>query len=153
VLVNSAPYVFRASGDAKAEAYLLGVLSSIPLDWYARKYVELHMNLHIFNGLPIPEYVPGTTFIERVVSVAGRLAAVDDRYAAWAAEVGVETNTANTEPLKSQLIDELDALVSLLYGLTEAQVEHVFATFQRGWNYAERLQRVLGHYEQWKDAA
>lgn len=51
VLVNSAPYAFRADGDARTEAYLLGLLSSIPLDWYARKYVELHMNLHIFNGL------------------------------------------------------------------------------------------------------
>jgi len=153
VLVNSAPYAFRASGDAKAEAYLLGILSSIPLDWYARKYVELHMNLHIFNGLPIPDYVPGTMRVDRVVAVAGRLAAVDDRYAAWATEVGVETNTASTEPMKSELIAELDALVSLLYGLTEVQVEHVFATFHRGWDYSARLERVLAYYEQWKDAA
>ena len=37
---------------------------------------------------------------------------------------------------------------SLLYGLTVAQVEHVFATFHRGWNYAARLERVLAYYEQ-----
>ncbi|QXE30186.1 Eco57I restriction-modification methylase domain-containing protein [Microbacterium paraoxydans] len=153
VLVNSAPYAFRANGDAKAEAYLLGVLSSVPLDWYARKYVELHMNLHIFNGLPIPEYVPETALADRVVNVAGRLAAVDARYKAWAEEVGVEVGTANAEPTKTELIAELDALVSLLYGLTSEQVEHVFATFHRGWNYAARLERVLAYYEQWKDAA
>ncbi|CAG7844900.1 hypothetical protein USB125703_01152 [Pseudoclavibacter triregionum] len=153
VLVNSAPYAFRADGDARAEAYLLGLLSSIPLDWYARKYVELHMNLHIFNGLPIHEYVPGRLLGDRVVKVAGRLAAVDERYKTWADEVGVEVATANDEPTKTELIAELDALVSLLYGLTPEQVEHVFATFHRGWDYTARLERVLAYYEQWKDAA
>ncbi|MGB4809933.1 MAG: hypothetical protein WBP39_10610, partial [Candidatus Phosphoribacter baldrii] len=49
-LTNKAPYLFRREGSASAEAYLLGVLSSIPLDWYARKYVEMGMNLHILNG-------------------------------------------------------------------------------------------------------
>jgi len=153
VLTNKAPYVFRYDGDARAEAFLLGVLASIPLDWYARKYVELGMNLHIFNGLPIPDYVPGTTLVDRVVAVAGRLAAVDGRYEAWAAEVGVEVGTANAEPAKAELVAELDALVSLLYGLTQEQVEHVFATFHRGWDYAARLERVLAYYEQWKDGA
>lgn len=153
VLVNSAPYAFRADGDAKAEAYLLGVLSSIPLDWYARKYVELHMNLHIFNGLPVPEYIAGMPLVDRLVNVAGRLGAVDERYQAWAGEVGVELGTADAEPTKAELIAELDALVSLLYGLTLEQVEHIFATFHRGWNYAARLERVRAYYEQWKDAA
>lgn len=153
VLVNSAPYAFRYDGDARIEAYLLGVLSSIPLDWYARKFVELHMNLHIFNGLPIPEYRPDTALSSRVVAVSGRLAAVDARYQDWAADVGVEVGTAKEEPVKSDLIAELDALVSLLYGLNEEQVRHIFATFHRGWDYQERLDAVLEHYANWKGAA
>lgn len=153
VLTNKAPYVFRYDGDAAAEAYLLGVLASIPLDWYARKYVELGMNFHIFNGLPIPGYVPGEPLVDRVVNVVGRLGAVDARYQGWATEVGVEVDTANSDPTKTELIAELDALVSLLYGLTQEQVEHIFATFHRGWNYAARLEHVLSYYQQWKDAA
>lgn len=85
--------------------------------------------------------------------IAGRLAAVDERYKTWAEEVGVEVATAVDEPTRTELIAELDALVSLLYGLTEEQVEHVFATFHRGWDYTARLERVLAYYEQWKDAA
>lgn len=150
VLVNSAPMVFRFDGDARSEAYLLGVLSSIPLDWYTRKYVELHMNLHIFNGLPIPVYMPGTAIIDRIVHVAGRLAAVDARYLPWASDVGVGVGTATVEPTKSRLIYELDALVSLLYGLSEDEVEHIFATFHRGWDYRPRLDAVLEHYAHWK---
>jgi hypothetical protein len=153
LLINSAPYAFRSTGDAKAEAYLLGVLSSIPLDWYARKYVELHMNLHIFNGLPIPVYRPGEELSDRVVQVSGRLAAVDDRFRGWAEEVGVNVGTAKDESVKSELIFELDALVSLLFGLTEEQVHHMFATFHRGLDYQKRLDTVLAHYTNWKKTA
>lgn len=151
LLTNAAPFVFRYDGDTRAEAYLLAVLGSIPLDWYARKYVELHMNLHIFNALPIPYRTDASLWSERVTEISGRLAAVDERYRAWAEEVGVEVGTANDEPTKSDLIAELDALVSLLYGLTEDQVEHIFKTFHRGWDYQPRLDAVLAHYAAWKD--
>lgn len=153
LLVNSAPYAFRFDGDERAEAYLLGVLCSIPLDWYSRKYVELHMNLHIFNALPIPTYDPTSPIVGRVVLVAGRLAAIDERFSDWATQVGVEVGSARNEPVKSDLVAELDALVSLLYGLSVEQVRHVFATFHRGWDYQGRLDAVLEHYGKWVETA
>lgn len=153
VLVNSAPWLFNVEGDLVAEAYLLGVLSSIPLDWYARKYVELHLNLHILNGLPVPAFDPESPVTARVVQIAGRLAAVDERYAEWATEVGVPIGSVTTMREKDDLVAELDAVVSLLYGLTEDQVEHVFATFHRGWNYQQRLEAALEHFARWKGQA
>ncbi|MGO1225302.1 MAG: Eco57I restriction-modification methylase domain-containing protein [Brachybacterium sp.] len=152
-LTNKAPYLYRRAGTALAEAYLLGVLSSIPLDWYARKYVELGMNLHILNGLPIPTFDPESSVAARAVEVAGRLAAVDDRYTEWAAEVGVPVGSVTTKSAKDDLTAELDAVVSLLYGLSEDQVEHIFGTFHRGWNYQSRLEAVLTHYARWKGQA
>lgn len=152
-LTNKAPYLYRAPGTPpEAEAFLLGVLSSIPLDWYARKYVELGMNFHILNGLPIPEFHP-TPASDRIVQISGRLAAVDDRYVGWAADVGVPVGSVKSQPEKDDLVAELDAIVSLLYGLTDDQVEHVFATFHRGWKYQLRLQAVLDHYRAWKGKA
>lgn len=153
VAVHNAPLLITRAGGAQAEAFMIGVLSSVPFDWAARRWVELHLTFELLNMLPIPEYTAGSALGDRVVQVAGRLAAVDERYRTWADEVGVEVGTANSEPERSELIAELDALVSLLYGLTPEQVEHVFATFHRGWNYAARLERVLAYYEQWKDAA
>lgn len=150
VLTNKAPYLFRVEGNSSAEAYLLGVLCSLPLDWYARKYVELGMNFHIVNGLPIPQYLAGSTVVGRVVEASARLAAVDERYADWASAVGVPVGSVKTKEQKDDLIAELDALVSLLYGLTQDQVEHIFATFHRGWNYAPRLEAVLKHHAAWK---
>lgn len=150
---EKAPVLLRRAGDTRAEAFLLGVMCSIPFDWLARRWVEVKVSYELLSTFPVPVYAPGSALGDRVVGVAGSLAAVDERYRTWAEEVGVRVGTANDEPIKSELIAELDALVSLLYGLTREQVEHIFATFHRGWDYAERLERVLAYYEQWKDAA
>lgn len=152
VMVHQAYYLFFRRGTARDEAFVLGVLASLPFDWYARQMVESHVTVEFLLGAPVPRPGSADPRRRRVVEIASRLAAVDDRYRSWAEEVGVEVGTANEEPTKSELIAELDALVSLLYGLTQEQVEHVFATFHRGWNYAARLERVLAYCEQWKDA-
>jgi hypothetical protein len=151
--VHQSPILVRRQGDEKAEAFLLGVMSSIPFDWGARRWVELHLTFELLNALPMPVYEPGPAAAKRVVEVAGRLAAVDDRYAEWASEVGVSVGSVKTQAEKDDLITELDALVSLLYGLTDDQVEHVFATFHRGWDYQPRLEAVLKHYWAWKGKA
>ena len=44
---------------------------------------------------------------------------------------------------------ELDAVVALLYGLDGPDVERIFATFHRGWDYRPRLAAVLAHYNRW----
>ncbi|MCA0308854.1 MAG: hypothetical protein LCH87_16095 [Actinobacteria bacterium] len=151
--VHQSPILVRRRGDASAEAFLLGVMSSIPFDWSARRWVELHLTFELLNALPVPVYEPGSDTAARTVEIAGRLAAVDDRYAEWASEVGVSVGSVTSSSEKGDLIAELDALVSLAYGLTEDQVEHVFATFHRGWNYEPRLEAVLGHYRHWKGRA
>jgi hypothetical protein len=152
VLTNKAPYLLRRAGTARTEAFLLGVLSSIPLDWYARRYVELNLNLHILNGFPIPRPRPGDPITDRVIDIAGRLAAPDDRFAEWAADVGVPVAGVPDQTAFDDLVAELDALVALLYGLSPTQVEHVFATFHRGWDYRPRLDAVLAHYRRWGTA-
>ncbi|WP_454728190.1 Eco57I restriction-modification methylase domain-containing protein [Cellulosimicrobium protaetiae] len=152
-LTNKAPYLLRREGSAGAEAFLLGALSSVPLDWYSRRYVELGMNLHIFNGLPVPVYLPEDAACARVVDIAGRLAAIDDRYGDWADEVGVPVGSVISAVMKEDLVAELDALVALRYGLTEEQLVHIFATFHRGWDYQPRLGAALAHFRTWRSKA
>jgi Eco57I restriction-modification methylase len=151
--VHQSPLLVRREGDTKAEAFLLGVMCSIPFDWSSRRWVEVHMTYEVLNPLPVPIYDQVSPLVKRVVEISGRLAAVDDRYADWATEVGVKVGSVKTPAEKDELIAELDSLVSLLYGLTEGEVEHVFATFHRGWDYASRLDAVLKHYREWKGKA
>jgi hypothetical protein len=70
------------------------------------------------------------------------------RYSIWAKAVGVEVGSVKTDAEKDSLIVENDALVAHMYGLTRTQLEHVFKTFHRGWDYAPRLEKVLSFYDQ-----
>lgn len=151
--VHSAPVIVGRNNANFEEAFLLGVLSSIPFDWVARRWVEMNLTMELLSGLPVPWTTCRTELGMRVQVISGRLAAVDDRFSDWAAEVGVPVGSVKSEEEKNELICELDALVSLLYGLTEEHVVHIFETFHRGWDYQPRLEKVLGYYGQWKDKA
>lgn len=144
------PFLLWERGSERDEAYLTGVLSSLPLDWYARRFVEKHLDYYIFNGLPIPRPGAGSRLRERTIALAGRLAAVDERYAEWAETVGVEYGPLDEET-KREHICELDAVVAHLYGLTREHVAVIFETFHENWDPEERLERVLDHYERWAD--
>jgi hypothetical protein len=147
VITNAAPYLFMRDGSAAHEAFLIGVLSSIPYDWYARRFVELNFNFHIVNATPVPALDLRNARCKAVIQIAGRLAARDDRFADWAKAVGVPLGSVKTASDQAVLEAELDALVSHLYGLSRDQVEHIFSTFHRGWDYKPRLSAVLAHFD------
>jgi len=148
-LTNKAPYLLWPRGDEKDQAFLLGVLCSIPLDWYARRFVEVNVNFFIFNSFPIPRPPRNDKRWQRVVALAGRLACPDKRFATWAKAVGVDCGKL-PEDEKQDMIAELDAVVAHLYGLTEAQLIHIFETFHEGWDYEARLKAVLRHFRVWR---
>ena len=144
-ITNKGPVIMFPRGDERDEAYLLGVLSSIPLDWYARRYVETNVNFFILNPFPIPRPNRSNYLWERVVELSGRLACPDERFAEWAKIVGVNHGFLSSDE-KMDKIYELDAAVSLLYGLSEPQLIHIFATFHSNWDFDDRLRATLGHF-------
>jgi len=150
-ITNAAPTFIRVRGDEKDEAFLLGVLCSIPLDWYARRFVEINLNFFILEGFPIPRPSRDNPLWQRTVQLTGRLACPEERFAQWAETVGAECGPIREED-KEQMIFELDAVVAHLYGLNEAQLTHIFETFHEGWDYQARLDGVLRHYRRWKAA-
>jgi hypothetical protein len=159
-ITNQAPYLLWPRGDECDQAYLLAVLSSLPLDWYARRFVETHLNFFVLNPFPIPRPSRNDSHWQRTVALAGRLAAVDDRFGDWATAVGVECGPLDPGE-KFDLICELDAVVAHLYGLDRRQLAHIFETFHEGWapgttanhptlgEYDRRLKTTMEHYKHW----
>ncbi len=148
-IANQAPFLLWPRGGEEDQAYLLGVLASIPLDWYARRFVETHVNFYVFNPFPIPHPVAGDAQRQRVIELAGRLACPDKRFAEWAKAVGVECGPLEVDE-KDDMIHELDAVVAHLYGLKQKQLVHIFETFHEGWDYADRLRATLVHFREWR---
>jgi len=152
VITDAAPYLLRIQGTERHEAFILGVLCTMILDWLARTAVELNVVFAIFNSFPIPDVdVDEDPLGRRVVKIAGRLAAVDERFAEWAEAVGVEVGSANDDPIKTELIYELDACVALLYGLDEDDLAVIYDTFHATTDYSERHASVLKHFRRWRD--
>ena len=145
---NKAPYLLFPKGDEQDEAFVLGVLNSIPLDWYARRFIEKNLNFFILNAFPIPRPSRGDPLWQRVVALSGRLACPDERFKEWATKVGIECGPLD-EGLKKDMIHELDAVVAHLYGLSVGQLTHIFKTFHEGCDYQPRLKEVMRHFEAW----
>lgn len=151
VITHKAPYLLWPEGTPRHEAYLLGILSSMVLDWYARRVVEISLTFHLLNNFPIPDADTDNDPVAcRVVEVAGRLAAVDEQYSEWAAEVGVPVGSVGDDVTKRNLICELDACVAHLYGLDEDDLAVVYETFHEGADYSERHRAVLAHFRRWQ---
>ncbi len=152
LVADQAPYLLWPRGSAADEAVLLGILSSMPLDWYARRFVEKDLNFFIFNPLPVPRPLADHPFRRRMIELAGRLACPDDRFAGWAEAVGVACGPLAADE-KDDMIHELDAVVAHLYGLSEKHLVHIFETFHEGWDYGARLRTTLQHLREWKRRA
>ena len=106
------------------------------------------VTFELLERMPIPRPPVTDKSRIRIIEISGSLAAVDKRYAKWAKAVGVPVGSVKSDAEKDALIDELDALVAHLYGLSRSQLEHVFKTFHRGWDYSSRLTQVLAFYDQ-----
>lgn len=148
-LTHTAPYFLWPRGDKKDEAFLLGMLCSIPLDWYARRFVETHITFFTINPFPIPRPDRYDSRWRRVVELGGRLGCPDDRFAKWAAAVGVPYGQLAADE-KDDMVHELDAVAAHLYELDEKQLVQVFETFHEGWDYSWRLDGVLRHFRAWE---
>jgi hypothetical protein len=138
------------AGDEQDQAYLLGVMSSVPFDWFARRRVENHMNYFILNSLPVPRPPRENRLWARVVELSGRLACVGDQYAGFAQAVGVEIADLTSDE-RNAMIAELDAVVALLYGLERAELELMFEDFPTtvaGVSPGRRA-AVLDQYDRW----
>ena len=147
VAVHKAPTLVWPMGTARDEAYVLGILSSMILDWYARRLVEMTLSFTLLNGFPIPHVdTERNLAAARVVEIAGRLAATDDRFAEWAAAVGVPVGSVTDDDTKHDLICELDACVAHLYGLEESDLAVIYETFHENTDYSDRHAAALEHF-------
>ena len=106
--------------------YVLGVLNSLPFDWLARRYVETTFNHFIMYGMSFPQ--TKDAFWKQIGELAARLSCVDERFANFAAEAGVECGPL-TDAQRNDMRAEIDALVAHAYGLTEDELRFIFTDF------------------------
>ena len=105
---------------------MLGVLNSLSFDWLVRRYIETTFNFYILNMLTFPP--PDNTPRESIGRLAARLSCVDERFADFAAEAGVQCGPL-TDAQRNDMRAEIDALVAHAYGLNEDELRFIFTDF------------------------
>ena len=125
-LTNTAPYLIFNGWSLAAQAYVLGVMNSVPFDWLARRYVETHVNFFLLKILTFPclENTPW----QRIGKLAARLSCVDDRFSEFANESGVECGPL-TDAESAAMRAEIDALVAHAYDLSADELRFIFTDF------------------------
>ena len=125
-LTNKAPYLAFVNGDPAEQAACLGIMNSLPFDWQARRFIEINVNFFLLEGLYLPDL--GDDDFRAISRAAARLSAVDDRFADFAAETGVECGRLGPAE-RIWLRAEIDARVARAWGLSAAELEVVFRDF------------------------
>ena len=145
-LNHKAPYFVFQNQSIVDTIYLLGILSSFSLDWYARRFVETNLTFSTITHFPVPRPEKNNPLRLRLIELAGRLACPDKRFSDWAKAIGVNCGKIEKDE-KQDLINELDAVVANLYGLSRKQLIHIFETFHVGSDYHEKLEATLKYYQ------
>lgn len=140
--IHTAPQLIWPRGTGTDQAFVLGVLASLPYDWLLRRRVETHLTFGIINALPIPDAGAAT---DRIAALAARLSCVDDRYADFAHRSGVEYGPL-TAVERGEAEAEIDALVAHAYGLTEEDLNVIFGDFVDAALPAAQRDRILERF-------
>lgn len=125
-LTNTAPYLAFVDDDPRAEAACLAILNSLAFDWQARRFVEIHLNFFVLEGLRIPD-LDDVTF-DALADASARLSCPDERFADFAAANGVDVGPLDDER-RAVLRTEIDARVARAWGLDAQELEVVFRDF------------------------
>ena len=126
-LTNTAPYLSFPTGDVLARAACLGIMNSLPFDWQARRFVEIHVNFFLLEGLYVPSLTDDDNYAQ-IARAAARLSAVDDRFADFARETGVDCGPL-LDADRAALHVEIDARVARSWGLGPDDLEVVYEDF------------------------
>lgn len=119
-------------GLVTAELLLLvSILNSFICDFIIRQKVSQHCNIFYVNQLPIPRLTEGDPYFSEIVDRAAKLICTTPEFDELAAEVGLgsHANGVTDEAERAKFRADLDGMIAHLYGLTEAEFQHILSTF------------------------
>ena len=125
-LTNMAPYLTFVEGGSDYQAACLGVMNSLPFDWQARRFIEIHANFFLLEGLRLPDLEDPE--FDAISEAAARLSAVDERFAEFADATNVPVGALSASE-RTRLRIEIDAWVARAWHLTSDDLRLMYRDF------------------------
>ncbi|MEX2375863.1 MAG: hypothetical protein WD942_09825 [Dehalococcoidia bacterium] len=125
-LTNTAPYLVFLEGNELAQAVCVGVMNSLPFDWQARRFVEIHLNFFLLEGLVVPDLADDD--YREISRASARLSTVDDRFSDFARNTEVDVGPLQ-EGERERLRVEIDARVARSWKMTSKDLDVMFSDF------------------------
>ena len=117
----------------KEMLFFLSMVNSFCLDHIIRSKITNHVSMFYVHQLPVPRLTAGDKYFDAIVPRAARLICTHEAFAdLWQSVMGSTwdaTCGAHSADERQRLRDEIDGLVAHLYGLTEAEYNHILGTF------------------------
>jgi uncharacterized small protein (DUF1192 family) len=131
---NKAPVVSVSNQDHATMLYFLGVMNSFAVDSLIRQKVSTTMNFFYVYSLPIPRLASADPRFAPIVARSAWLVCHDEKGMLWEDfkplwESVQDTASGIHMTNRSQVSDELDALVAHLYGLSKDDYAHILKSF------------------------
>ena len=125
-LTNTAPYLAFVEGGPAHQAACLGIMNSLPFDWQARRFIELHASFFLLEGLRLPDLEDRE--FQAISEAAACLSAVDERFAEFADATNVPVGGLSASE-RTRLRVEIDARVARAWHLTSADLRLMYRDF------------------------
>jgi hypothetical protein len=125
-LTNKAPYLAFVDGGHRERVACCAVMNSLPFDWQARRFVETNLNFFILELLTVPAFTDSA--YDTLVKLGARLSCPDERFAEVAAACGITSGVLAADE-RAELRGEVDALVTVAYGLGTADADILLDDF------------------------
>ncbi len=134
---NKLPTLRVVNADGKKivteseQLFLCGVANSFVFDFLIRMRVTTTLNFFYLYQMPMPRLTDGDKLFPPIVSRSAKLICTTPEFDDLAKEVGFKShkNGVTNETKRARLRAELDGIIAHLYGLTEAEFQHVLSTF------------------------
>ena len=108
--------------------FLLGVLNSFLLEWRARQISRNNNMVHfVLKQLPIPRLSAGDSSFDAIVQMSGSLLAASPQLRHFEQTLGLQA--VHPTPEREAVKATIDAVVALMYGLTEHELQHILNRF------------------------
>ena len=125
-LTNTGPYLAFVDGGSRERMACLAIMNSLPFDWQARRFVEIHLNFFILEGLMVPDLEDDD--FNAIAEAAAKLSCGDDRYVEVASSFGIEPGPLGEDEGITLRI-EIDARVARAWGITEQDLNLLLSDF------------------------